>query len=168
MSSGSEPEFTDFITDESQQEEGSMFLPAPEPNSDPWMRLVLGIMAGLGGAALVTLSPWLSAALIAIGYGVAALNLRGSANRFGRALSLGFAVTALLGVLLAAGEATVPLAVQHVILEAGKHQLIFPSFALLPWVLAVLRYVYAAVRALIKPGRGKVAGGQPRRGAAAA
>ncbi len=168
MSSGSEPEFTDYITDEAQTEEGSLFLPAPEPSSDPWMRLILGIMAGLGGAALVSISPKLATVLISIGYSVAAFGLRGRGSDFGSALCLGFTITALLGAALLVVELAAPLAAQHLIQEVGKRHLILPGFALLPWALAVLKYVYAVFRPFFKQQRRNGGGVSPAPGAPAA
>jgi hypothetical protein len=162
MSSNSEPELAEYIGDETQQEDRSLFLPAPESNSDPWTRLVLGVMCGLGGAALVTLSPWFAGGLIAVGYGLAALNLKGGANRFGRALCMGFALTALLGATLAAADIAAPLEVRRFVLEAGRRYMIFPTFLALPWALAILRYVYVLLRPAPRKNAGNLAGNDGR------
>ena len=100
MSSNSERDVGDYVTDNSREEEGTLFVPVPEGHRDPWMRLCAGILTGLAGAAIVTVSPWVAGALISIGYGLAALNLKGSANCCARALCFGFIVTALLGAAL--------------------------------------------------------------------
>jgi hypothetical protein len=138
----------DYLTDEAQQEDETLFIPVAEPGGDRWTRFLLGILAGLGGAALITVSPLLGASLITIGYSVAALSMRGGANRFASSLCLGFALTALIGAALIAAEFTVPLMAHRFIAYGGQHFLVFPAFALLPWALAMLKYVYAVVRSL--------------------
>jgi hypothetical protein len=145
MSSDSGRDFGDYVTDNSSEEEGTLFVPVPEGHRDPWMRLCAGILTGLAGAVLVPVSPWVGGALISIGYGLAAFNLKGSPNSCARALCFGFTVTALLGVALVAGEATAPVTVQHLVLVAGKHHAIFASFALMPWALAVLKFLQSLV-----------------------
>ncbi len=149
MSSDPGRDFPEYVSDESNQnpdhEEGTLFLPTPEDHRDPWMPFYGGILTGLAGSALVVISPWLGGALIAIGYGVTAFALRGCANRFAKALRLGFALVALLGAALIAADMAVSSALWHFVAMAGDRHLIFPGFALMPWVLGVLRYLYAVI-----------------------
>jgi hypothetical protein len=145
MSSNSERDIGDYLTDNSPNEEGTLFLPSPEGHRDPWTLFCAGILAGLAGSVIVTISPWVAGGLISIGYGLAAFSMRGSANSCGRAVCFGFAITALLGAALVAGEAAAPIAVQKLILAAGKHHAIFGSFALMPWALAALKLVRVLV-----------------------
>ncbi len=149
MSSDPRGDFPEYVTGESDQnpdhEEGTLFLPTPEGHRDPWAPFYAGILTGLAGSALVVVSPWLGGALIAIGYGLTALALRGSANRFAKALRLGFALVALLGAALIAADMALSPALRHFIDMAGNRHLVFPGFALMPWVLGVLRYLYAVI-----------------------
>ena len=107
--------------------------------------LFAGILAGLAGGVLVAISPRFGAALASIGYGLAAFILKGSTYRLGKALCFGLAITALLSAALIAYEVKAPLAVQHLVLWAGKRHLIFASFAVVPWALAALKLVLGLV-----------------------
>lgn len=137
-------DFPEYVIDDSHHEEGTLFLPTPDNHRDPWLPFYAGILTGLAGSALVAVS-WLGGALIAIGYGLSALKLRGRANRFAKALGFGFGVTAILGAALTAGEMAGLAAVRHFIVMAGDRHLVFPVFALMPWVLGVLKYLYAVI-----------------------
>ena len=145
MSSDSDRNIVDYATDSSQHEEGTLFLPAPEGRPDPWTFFFFGILIGTVGGALTALSPLLAGAMILAGYGVTAVTLKGSRKRFGRALRFGFAISALLGGALLAGAILAPDVALHPILVRERH-LIFLGFALMPWVLGVLRYLVALVR----------------------
>jgi hypothetical protein len=145
MSSDPERDIGDYVTDNSQHEEGSLFLPAPEGNSDPWALFFAGILMGLAGGVLVPVSAWVAGALIVIGYGLTALSLKGSARRFARALCFGFAITAVLGAALFAGEIAAPAAFRRLISVPANLHLIFAVFALMPWALGLLKFVHALI-----------------------
>lgn len=146
MSSDSEREITDYVSDNSPNEEGTLFLPAPDSRVDSWTLYFMGILAGMFGAALVPISLWLAGTLIFIGYGLTAVSLRRAGNACGRALRFGFTITAVLGAAVVLGDALTPKTAWHVISVAGERHLIFPGFALMPWILGILRYIFALVR----------------------
>ena len=145
MSSDSESDITDYVSDNSPNEEGTLFLPSPDGRLDSWTLFFMGILAGLFGAALVPISLWLAGTLIFAGYGFTAVSLR-RAGKFGRALRFGFAITAILGAAVVLGDALTPKTAWQVIFLAGERHLIFPGFALMPWILGILRYGYALAR----------------------
>ena len=145
MSSNSERDIGDYLTGNSPNEEGTLFLPSSEGHRDPWTLFCAGILAGLAGGVIVTISPWVAGGLISIGYGLAAFSIRGSANCCARAVCFGFTITALLGAALVACEAAAPVTVQQLILAAAKRHLIFGSFALMPWALAMVKLVRVLV-----------------------
>ncbi len=124
-------------------QEDPLFLPVPENAPDSWSVFYSGILIGFAGGALPAAVPWLAGVLIAVGYGLTALTLKGRSNRFTGALRFGFVLSALLGVALVAGEAFAPKVTQVIVDAIGKHHLIFATVAATPWVLGVLRYVYA-------------------------
>ncbi len=146
MSSDSEGDVTGHDSDNSQQEEETLFLPAPDGMPDRWTFFFTGILSGVFGGALVAVSPWLAGALIFIGYGLTAVSLRSARNAFGRALRFGFAIAAALGAAVLLGDALAPKAAGQVIFLVGERHLLFPGFVLMPWILGLLRYAYACVR----------------------
>jgi hypothetical protein len=145
MSSNSDGDLPDYITDNSLNEDATLFLPATDGNRDPWTLFFWGILIALAGSVLVPVAPWLAGALIAIGYTLTACTLAGSKRRFARSLALGFTLAAVLGAGLVAVYIYAPKATWHFILVAGNRHLIFPSFALMPWVLGVLKYIHALI-----------------------
>jgi hypothetical protein len=154
MSSTPEHDLVDYVTDDSLSEDGSLFLPTPAGpaggDAEAWIVPFLGFLGGLAGGALVPIAPWLGGALVVIGYGLAAFSMRGSTSCAGRAVRFGFVVTAILGVTLLAGMATKPLAILHLLSEAGERRLTFTSFALMPWAFAVLKLCYLLVARLFR------------------
>ncbi len=152
MSSDREPDLADYVTDNSAHEEGTLFLPTQE-NGDPWTFLPGGILVALAGGVLAPLSVQLAGALIALGYGLAAITLRRNRSCFAKALRFGFGVTAILGAaLLAAGIAS-PEAVRHAVVAPGHHLTMFLGFAAMPWALGALRLLYGLVSCLWRPKR---------------
>ena len=154
MSSDSGRDLGDYITDSSPSEDGTLFLPAPEGNTDPWTLFFSGILIALAGGAIVTIAPWLAGALIMTGYCLTALSLRGSANRLANGLCFGFAISAMLGAALVASEIGAPKATWHFVAQAGKRHIIFPSVVLIPWALGILKYFHILIwRPKRRPGR---------------
>ncbi len=145
MSSDSEGDITDYVTDNSHREEGTLFLPSPDGRPDRWTFFFSGILLGMFGGAIVPLSLWLAGVLIFIGYGLTAFSLR-SAGKFGRALRFGFLIAAALGAAILLGDAIAPKSAWRVVSAAAERHLIFPSFVLMPWILGILRYAFAWVR----------------------
>jgi len=143
MSSNSDRDLADYLTGNSPNEDGTLFLSATDGTRDPWAPFFCGILIGLAGSALVPAVPWIAGALIAIGYTTAACSLTGSKRRFAKALLFGFAATAILGAGLAATGLFAPRETWRFFEAAGGRHLIFPSLALMPWALGVLKYVYA-------------------------
>ena len=146
MSSETDGDVVDYVTDQSAHEEGTLFLPCPDGKPDRWSIFFIGILCGIAGGALVPLSAWLSGAIICVGYGLAAFTLRNSCNRLGRSIRFGLVIAAILGAALFVGESLAPETVRRTMALAGNRPLIFPGFALMPWVLGIVRYAYALVR----------------------
>jgi hypothetical protein len=146
MSSRQDRDEIDYFEDTSQHEDETIFFPVPQNAPDSWTGFYCGILIGVIGGALAPLAPWLSGFLILAGYGLAASTLKSTGNRFIRALRFGFAVAAFFGAVLLAGEILFPKAVWHFVEAAGRRSLIFISVAAAPWLLGLIRYVYALVR----------------------
>jgi len=146
MSSDREGDVIDYVSDNSEHEDGSLFLPAPDGGPDHWTIFFSGILLGIAGGALAPVSPWLAGALILVGYGLAAYTLKDTSSAFGRALRFGFVIPAVLGGALLLGEILTPDAAWRAVSALGERHLIFPGFALMPWLLGILRYAYALVR----------------------
>ncbi len=142
MSSDSEGDITDYVTDNSHREEGTLFLPSPDGRPDRWTLFFCGILLGMFGGALVAISLWLAGALIFIGYGLTAFSLR-SAQGFGRALRFGFLIAAVLGAAVLLGDAVAPKSAWRVVSALAERHLVFPSFLFMPWILGTLRYAFA-------------------------
>jgi hypothetical protein len=145
MSSDSGRDIGDYITGNSNDEDGSLFIPSPEGHTDPWALFFSGILIGLAGGGLVTLAPWLAGALIMSGYFLTALSLKGSSNRLANGLCFGFTISAILGAALIAGEIGAPKTTWRLIVEAGNRHLAFPSVALIPWALGILKFVHILI-----------------------
>lgn len=146
MSSESNGDVVDYVADQSAHEDGTLFLPCPETGPDRWSMFFIGILSGVAGGGLAPLSAWLAGALIGVGYGLAAFTLRNSCGRFGRAIRLGFLVPAILGAALLVGGLAAPHATGYAMSLTGHRPILFPSFALMPWILGLLRYAYTLVR----------------------
>jgi hypothetical protein len=136
----------DFFEDTAHHEDETLFVPVPENAPHSWTAFYSGILIGIAGGALASLAPWLSGVLILAGYALTAFTLKGTGNRFIRALRFGFAITALLGAVLLACEILYPNAVWHFVEMAGRRSLIFMSVVLTPWLLGLIRYVFALAR----------------------
>jgi hypothetical protein len=157
MSSRQEPDEIDYFEDTSQHEDGTPFIPVPDSTPDSWTAFYCGILIGLVGGAIASLAPWLSGVLILAGYGLAALTLKSTGNRFIRALRFGFAIAALAGAVMLAGEILFPKAAWRCIEIAGERSLIFVSVALTPWLLGFIRYVYSLARGGKRAARARLA-----------
>jgi hypothetical protein len=146
MSSGSDrDDIIDYVEDTSQHEDETLFLPVPESGPDRWSVFYLGILMGIVGGGLVSLAPWLAGILILTGYGLTAFTLKAAVSRFVRALLLGFVLSASAGAFLIAGEIFAPQTAWNLIAVLSERHLIFPGVAAMPWVIGILRYVYALV-----------------------
>jgi hypothetical protein len=145
MSSDSGRDIGDYVTGNSTDEDGTLFLPSPEGHTDPWARFFSGILIGLAGGGLVTVAPWLAGTLIMTGYFVTALSLKGSSNRLANGLCFGFTIAAILGAALIASEIGAPKATWRFVVEAGNRHLAFPSVALIPWALGILKFVHILI-----------------------
>jgi hypothetical protein len=145
MSSDSGRDFGDYLTGNSTDEDGMLFLPSPEGHTDPWALFFSGILIGLAGGALATVAPWLAGGLIMTGYFLTALSLKGSSNRLANGLCFGFTISAILGAALIAFEIGAPKATWHFVVVAGNRHLVFPSVALIPWALGILKYVHILI-----------------------
>src|SRR5262249_24460550 len=132
-------------------------IPVPNNTPDRWTAFYCGILIGLAGGGLMTLAPWLSGLLIMAGYGVTALALKSTGNRFIRALRFGFGIAALCGGVMLAGEILFPEAVWHFIGKARERNIIFATVAVTPWILGFIRYAYALVRREKRPIRARLA-----------
>ncbi len=141
MSSNSDGDLPDYITDNSLNEDATLFLPATDGNSGSLGSFFLGILIALAGSVLVPVSAWLAGTLIAIGCALTACSLAGSKRRFARSLAIGFALTAVLGAGLIAADIYAAKATWRFILAAGSRHLLFPSFALMPWTFGVFTYI---------------------------
>lgn len=146
MSSRQDRDEIDLFEDTAHHEDETLFIPVPESAPDSWTAFYSGILIALGGGALASLAPWLSGLLVLAGYGLTALTLKSTGNRFIRALRFGFGIAALLGAVMLACEIMFPQAAWHFIEMAGKRSLIFASVALTPWLLGLIRYVFALAR----------------------
>jgi hypothetical protein len=146
MSSRQDRDEVDFFEDTTHREDETLFVPVPESAPDSWTTFYSGILIGLAGGALASLAPWLSGMLILAGYALTAFTLKSTGNRFIRALRFGFGITACLGAVMLAGEILFPKAAWHCIEKAGERSLIFASVALTPWILGLVRYVFALAR----------------------
>src|SRR5262245_35844252 len=140
MSSRQDRDEIDYFEDTAQHEDETIFFPVPESRPDNWTGFYSGILIGIAGGALAPLAPWLSGLLISAGYGLTALTLKRTGNRFIRALRFGFALAALAGAVILAGEILFPKAAWRFIEMAGERSLIFASVAATPWLLALIRY----------------------------
>jgi hypothetical protein len=157
MSSRQDRDEIDYFEDTSDHEDETPFIPVPENAPDSWTAFYSGILIGLAGGAVAPLAPWLSGVLILGGYGLTALTLKRNGSRFIRALRFGFAIAALSGAVMLAGEIFYPKAVWHCIEMAGRRSLIFASVALTPWLLALIRYAYALARGEKRTARARLA-----------
>ncbi len=146
MAARSPRDLIDYVYEDSENEDGSLFLPVPSDSGpDTWSAFWSGLLIGLAGAGLVTLAPWLGGLLVFVGYGMTALSLRGSRNGFGRALRFGYGLLALVGAAMLLGVIFFPNVTASVIGAAAERHLIFVSLATLAWPIALLRFVLGRV-----------------------
>jgi hypothetical protein len=157
MSSRQDHDEIDYFEDTAQHEDETLFIPVPESTPDSWTAFYSGILIGLAGGGLMTLAPWLSGLLILAGYGLTALTLKSTGNRFIRALRFGFGLAALAGGVMLAGEILFPKVAWHYIAKAGERNLIFASVAVTPWILGLIRYIYALARGEKRTARARLA-----------
>ena len=143
MAPRSSRDVIEYFDDNSEHEDETAFFPVrPDGPPDGWSFFWGGILIGLAGAGLVTLTHWLSGLLIFAGYGMTAASLRGSRARFARALGFGYALLACVGAAMLLGAMFSPNVTASVIAVAGAHHVIFLSLATLAWPIALLRYVF--------------------------
>jgi asparagine N-glycosylation enzyme membrane subunit Stt3 len=145
MSSRQNRDEIDLFEDTTHENE-TLFIPVAESAPDSWTAFYSGILIGIAGGALAALAPWLSGLLILAGYGLTVSTLKNTGNRFIRALRFGFAIAALSGAVLLAGDVFFPKAVWHFLEAAGTRSPIFLSVLAAPWLLALIRYAYALAR----------------------
>ncbi len=147
MSSSQERDMIDYIDDNSEDENETLFIPVrrdgPPGN---WTGFYSGILIGVAGGGLVALAPWLGGALVFAGYAVTALTLKGPGSRFCRALRTGFWVSALVGASILAGEAFFPRTAWSLIQAASDRHVLFPGIAGMPWSIGLLKYLYVLIR----------------------
>src|SRR5262249_53707567 len=157
MSSRQDRDEIDYFEDTAQHEDETLFFPVPESAPDSWTGFYTGILIGMAGGALASLAPWLSGVLVLGGYGLLSLTLERTGHRFVRDLRFGCGIAALAGAVMLAGEILFPKAVWHFIETAGRRSLIFASVAAAPWLLALIRYVFALARGKKRASRARLA-----------
>jgi hypothetical protein len=140
--SGGERDVIDYVDDETQDEDDTLFLPMrPNNASTGWGGFLGGALAGVAAGSLAPIAPWLAGLLVFAGYGVAAYALGGSRNRLARALSFGFGVMAAAGAAMALGGVFFPAATWSVISAIAERHAVFLSVAILPWPIGFVRYL---------------------------
>ena len=146
MAARSPRDLIDYVYEDSENEDGSLFLPVPsDSGTDEWSAFWGGLLIGLAGAGLVTLAPWLGGLLVFVGYGMTALSLRGSRSGFGQALRFGYGLLAFVGAAMLLGVIVFPNATASLIAAAAERHLIFISLATLAWPVALLKLVLGRV-----------------------
>jgi hypothetical protein len=147
MSSRREKYIIDYIDDDTQNEDQTDFIPVrPDTGPDSWSTFFGGLLAAISGGALLAEAPWLGGAMVGVGYAFAAYSLRGLSRPFPASLRFSFLIFATLGVLVLAADCVAPKTVWPVVASIGKKGRIFVSVALLPWVIAFVKYVFLLVR----------------------
>jgi hypothetical protein len=146
MSSPQERDHIDYFDDDAHHEDGTIFIPVPNSAPDTWTGFYCGILIGIAGGMLASLSLWLAGVLIFAGYLLTALTLKRNGNRFVRSLRFGFGISALAGAAIFTGDIFFPNAAWRFVSMAGDRSLMFVSVAFLPWFLGMLRYFYAVLR----------------------
>ena len=148
MASRPPSDFIDYVDDETQDEDDTPFFPVrPATLLDTWSGFFGGILIGLAGGALIPLAPWLGGLMVFAGYGMTALTLSGSRNRFARALSFGFGILALAGGIMLLGTIFFPAFTWSFVAAAAQHHVVFVSVAALAWVIGVAKYIYGRLAA---------------------
>jgi hypothetical protein len=143
MAPRSSRDVIEYFDDNSEHEDETAFFPVrPDGPPDGWSIFWGGILIGLAGAGLVTLTHWLAGLLIFAGYGMTAASLRGSRARFGRALGFGYALLACVGAAMLLGAMFSPNVTASVIAAVAAHHVVFLSLATLAWPIALLKYVF--------------------------
>jgi hypothetical protein len=142
MSSPREKDIIDFFDDDTQNEDGTDFIPVrPDTGPDSWTAFFGGLLTAISGGALLAEAPWLGGAMVGAGYAVAAYGLRGARSRFAASLRFSFVLFAVLGALVLAADIVASQTVWPVVAVAGKKGRVFLGVALLPWVIAFVKYV---------------------------
>ena len=143
MTARSPRDLIDYIDDDTQDEDETLFFPTPSDASGSWSAFYGGILIGVAGGALIPLAPWLGGAMVFAGYGMTALSFLGSRSRLGRALRFGFAIVALTGAALLLGAIFVPDVAWSAVTAAAQRHLIFLTTAFSAWAIALVKYVIA-------------------------
>ena len=144
MAAGSKnPDLIDYIDDDTQNEDETLFFPAPSDGfPDAWSGFFGGLLIGLAGGALVPIAPWLGGLLIFAGYLLAGLTLRRGRSRFSRALSFGFGILAVAGAALLFGQFLAADTASSLVAAAARQHMIFLSVAALPWLIGIVKYIF--------------------------
>ena len=105
------------------------------------MALFGGVILGLAGASLLSLSPWLGGLLMALGYGYTAFCVHEGTSRLDKSLYFAFSFVAFLGIMITIGEFLFNATTMQIIEAMADRTLLLISFALLPWALAFFKYL---------------------------
>ncbi|MFZ1109592.1 MAG: hypothetical protein WAN43_14765 [Rhodomicrobium sp.] len=133
----------DYIDDDTQDEDVTLFLPVrPDSAVDGASGFLGGVLAGVSGGALAQIVPWLAGLLIFAGYGMAACALGGSRSLFARSLSFGFTVLAVAGAAMALGGMFFPRQTWSILSAISERHALFLSVAALAWPIGFARYLY--------------------------
>lgn len=136
-------DFAHFDDDDTVDEDATLFFPMPNNGPDDgWSAFWGGILIGLAGAGLVTLLPWLAGTLIFGGYAMTAYSLWGSRNGFARALGFGYGLLSGVGAAMVLGEIFFPYVTAWLIAAAAERHIVFLSFAVSAWPIALVKYVF--------------------------
>jgi hypothetical protein len=133
----------DYIDDDTQNEDHTLFLPVrPDSVPDGVSGFLGGVLIGVSGGALAQIAPWLAGVLIFAGYGMAACALGGRRDLFTRALSFGFSVLALTGAAMAVGGVLFPRPTWAIVSAIAERHALFLSVAIMAWPIGFARYLY--------------------------
>lgn len=146
MRSRDEKDALDYIKDESQDEDGTFFLPVREnAGPDSFGLSFFGFLGAIAGAAATPLAPGLGGALLCAGYCFVAFSMRHLQSRFLKSLRFGFAIMALAGATLAAARYNWPSATFSFVTFFSQRHLAFGTAVAAPWVIAIIRYILIAI-----------------------
>ncbi len=147
MSARPPRDFIDYVDDNTQDEDETLFIPV-RPDGyvlDSWSGLFGGLLIGIAGGGLATLAPWLASSLVFAGFGMAAITLRRARTRLWRSLGFGFGVVALAGGAAFAGLFFFPVTTSAIFAAAAARHVIFISVAGLPWAIGLARYLFVVL-----------------------